>query len=110
MREADFEVLLHLVERLSDEQRTALGRALAAASGEPEAVRLVERASAATRNRFPSSATLKCPATSATCPPPASQRPAYRPRHPAGTVTEHISRKPYYEGSFRVGCWEADCR
>ena len=32
MREADFEVLLHLVERLSDEQRTALGRALASAS------------------------------------------------------------------------------
>src|SRR3954466_15792821 len=47
MREADFEVLLHLVERLSDEQRTALGRALAAASGEPEAVRLLERAFAA---------------------------------------------------------------
>jgi transposase-like protein len=40
-------VLLHLVERLSDEQRTALGRALAAASGEPEAIRLVERAFAA---------------------------------------------------------------
>src|SRR4051812_21481998 len=54
-----------------------------------------ERASAATRNRSPSSATLKCPATSATCPPPASQGPAYRPRHPAGTVAEHISRKPY---------------
>src|SRR5690242_2560389 len=47
MREADFEVLLHLVERLSDEQRTALGRALAAASGEPEAVRLLEEAFAA---------------------------------------------------------------
>src|SRR3954465_3390734 len=47
MREADFEVLLHLVERLSDEQRTALGRALASASGEPEAVRLLERAFAA---------------------------------------------------------------
>ena len=44
MREADFEVLLHLVERLSDEQRTALGRALASASGEPEAVRLLGRA------------------------------------------------------------------
>ena len=43
MREADFEVLLHLVERLSDERRTALGRALASASGEPEAVRLLER-------------------------------------------------------------------
>src|SRR4051794_7383623 len=54
-----------------------------------------ERVSAATRNRSPSSATLKCPATSATCPPPASQGPAYRLRHPAGTVTEHISRKPY---------------
>src|SRR4051794_41424051 len=47
MREADFEVLLHLVERLRDEQRTALGRALASASGEPEAVRLLERAFAA---------------------------------------------------------------
>src|SRR3954468_14433632 len=47
MREADFEVLLHLVERLSDEQRTALGRALASAPGEPEAVRLLERAFAA---------------------------------------------------------------
>jgi transposase-like protein len=47
MREADFEVLLHLVERLGDEQRTALGRALASASGEPEAVRLLERAFAA---------------------------------------------------------------
>src|SRR5690349_265582 len=47
MREADFEVLLHLVERLSDEQRTALGRALASASGEPEAVRLIEGAFAA---------------------------------------------------------------
>src|SRR3954466_10241940 len=44
MREADFEVLLHLVERLSDEQRTALGRALASAPGEPEAVRLLEEA------------------------------------------------------------------
>src|SRR4051794_2750248 len=44
MREADFEVLLRLVERLCDEQRTALGRALAAASGEPEAVRLIEGA------------------------------------------------------------------
>src|SRR3954468_24511863 len=47
MREADVEVLLHLVERLSDEQRTALGRALASASGEPEAGRLLERAFAA---------------------------------------------------------------
>src|SRR6478752_1955821 len=47
MREADFGVLLHLVERLSDEQRTALGRALASAAGEPEAVRLIERAFAA---------------------------------------------------------------
>ena len=44
MREADFAALLHLVERLSDEQRTALGRALAAASGESEAVRLLEEA------------------------------------------------------------------
>src|SRR4051794_34692192 len=47
MREADFEVLLRLVERLGGEQRAALGRALAAASGEPEAVRLVEQAFAA---------------------------------------------------------------
>src|SRR4051794_19963204 len=47
MREADFEVLLQLVERLGDEQRTALGRALASASGEPEAVRLLEQAFAA---------------------------------------------------------------
>jgi len=47
MREADFEVLLRLVERLSDEQRGALGRALASASGEPEAVRLLEEAFAA---------------------------------------------------------------
>src|SRR3954452_8444534 len=47
MREADFEVLLHLVERLSDEQRAALERALASASGEPEAVRLIEGAFAA---------------------------------------------------------------
>ena len=47
MREADFEVLLRLVERLDGEQRAALGRALAAASGEPEAVRLFEGAFAA---------------------------------------------------------------
>src|ERR671929_546232 len=47
MREADFEVLLQLVQRLSDEQRAALGRALASASGEPEAVRLLEAAFAA---------------------------------------------------------------
>jgi transposase-like protein len=44
MREADFEALLQLVERLSLEQRTSLGRALAAASGESEAVRLLEEA------------------------------------------------------------------
>ena len=44
MREADFEALLQLVERLGLEQRTALGRALAAASDEPEAVRLLEEA------------------------------------------------------------------
>src|SRR3954464_8440458 len=60
-----------------------------------------ERVSAATRNRSPSSATLECPATSATCPPPASQGPAYRLRHPAGTVTEHISRKPYQVSRHR---------
>src|SRR3954467_10352067 len=47
MREADFEVLLRLAERLSDEQRTVLGRSLAAAGGEPEGVRLIERAFAA---------------------------------------------------------------
>src|SRR3954465_10548587 len=35
MREADFEVLLRLVERLGGEQRAALGRALAAGSGGP---------------------------------------------------------------------------
>src|SRR4051812_50073147 len=44
MREADFEVLLRLVERLGGEQRAALGRALASASGEPQAVRLIEGA------------------------------------------------------------------
>lgn len=44
MRETDFEVLLRLVERLSLEQRTALGRVLAAAAGESEAVRLLEEA------------------------------------------------------------------
>src|SRR2546421_6320797 len=44
MRGADFAALLHLVERLSLEQRTALGRALAAASGESEAIRLLEEA------------------------------------------------------------------
>src|SRR5215213_6761547 len=44
MREADFEALLGLVVRLSGEQRAALGRALASASGEPEAVRLIEGA------------------------------------------------------------------
>src|SRR3954449_10977396 len=44
MREADFAALLHLVERLSLEQRTALGRALAAASGESEAIRLLQGA------------------------------------------------------------------
>ena len=44
MREADFEVLLRLAERLGGEQRAALGRALASASGEPEAVRPIEGA------------------------------------------------------------------
>src|SRR3954471_22860640 len=44
VREADFAALLHLVERLSLEQRTALGRALAAAAGESEAIRLLEEA------------------------------------------------------------------
>src|SRR3954468_19131219 len=47
MRETDFEALLGLVERLSGEQQAALGRALASASGEPEAVRLIEAAFAA---------------------------------------------------------------
>ena len=44
MREAGFEVLLRLVERLGGAQRAALGRALALASGEPEATRLLEDA------------------------------------------------------------------
>src|SRR3954447_12309224 len=47
MREADFEALLGLVERLSGEQKVALGRALTSASGEPEAVQLIEEAFAA---------------------------------------------------------------
>src|SRR5919206_2916416 len=47
MREADFEVLLHLVERLSGEQQAALGRALASASGAPGGGRLIEAAFAA---------------------------------------------------------------
>ena len=44
MRADDFTVLLRLVERLSLEQRVALGRALAAVPGEAEAVRLLEEA------------------------------------------------------------------
>src|SRR5688500_742806 len=44
MRADDFTVLLRLVERLSLEQRAALGRALAAVPGEAEAVRLLEEA------------------------------------------------------------------
>src|SRR5690349_24794427 len=44
MREADFAALLRPVEWLSLEQRTALGRGLAAASGESEAIRLPEAA------------------------------------------------------------------
>src|SRR3954447_13154739 len=47
MREADFEVLLRLVERLGGERGAALGRAWAAAAGGPEAVRLLEEAFAA---------------------------------------------------------------
>ena len=47
MRDADFEALLRLVERVSAEQRTALRRALS--SGEDEAVRLLEAAFAAAR-------------------------------------------------------------
>src|SRR3954463_10463255 len=72
-----------------------------------------ERVSAAARNRSPSSATLKCPATSATHPPPASQGPAYRLRHPAGTITEHISRKPYQASrrrAARAARWRARSR
>jgi transposase-like protein len=44
MRGTDFEALLQLIDRLSLEQRTTLGRALASASGESEAVRLLEEA------------------------------------------------------------------
>src|SRR3954453_8987440 len=44
MREADFAALLHLVERLSLEQRAARGGSLAEASGETEAIRLLEEA------------------------------------------------------------------
>src|SRR3954465_10726992 len=44
MREADFEVLLRLVERLGGEEPGAPGRAPAAPPGEPEAVRLIEGA------------------------------------------------------------------
>jgi transposase-like protein len=44
MREADFEALLRLVERLGMEQRAALGRALASGPPEAEAVRLLEEA------------------------------------------------------------------
>src|SRR5689334_3933845 len=47
MREADFEVLLRLIEQLGGEHRAALGRALASAPGEAEAVRLLEEAFAA---------------------------------------------------------------
>src|SRR3954452_18164462 len=47
MREADFEVLLRLVERLGGEQRAGLGRGLASVSGAAEAVRLLEEAFAA---------------------------------------------------------------
>src|SRR3954466_8755724 len=47
MREADFEVLLRLVERLGGGRRAALGGPWAAPSGEPEAVRLIEQAFAA---------------------------------------------------------------
>src|SRR5437764_8961435 len=98
VREADFEVLLHLVERLSDEQRTALGRALASASGEPEAVRLLKRAFAAAPSGCSAGVTpAGCAATAA--------RPAARPstrspappwrgcgRRPAGCATARRSR------------------
>jgi hypothetical protein len=87
MREADFEVLLHLVERLSDEQRTARGRALASASGEPEAVRLIEGALAAAP-RCPPRAARAAPrrgcsagATPAGCAATAA-KPAARPSTP----------------------------
>src|SRR3954471_7639952 len=64
-----------------------------------------ERLSAATRTRSPSSATLKCPATSATCPPPASRGPAYRLRHPAGTV--HRTHQPEIVSRIATSsrCW-----
>jgi hypothetical protein len=44
MRGTDFTALLRLIGRLSLEQRTTLGRVLASASGEDEAVRLLEEA------------------------------------------------------------------
>jgi transposase-like protein len=44
MQATDLEALLQLIERLSLEQRLWLGRALASASGESEAVRLLEEA------------------------------------------------------------------
>jgi transposase-like protein len=44
MRGTDFTALLRLIGRLSLEQRTTLGRVLASASGEGEAVRLLEEA------------------------------------------------------------------
>src|SRR3954451_4183342 len=47
MREADFEALLGLVERLSGERQAALGRALAAASGEADRGGVLEQACAA---------------------------------------------------------------
>src|SRR4051812_50182572 len=82
MREADFEVLLRLAERLGGEQRTALGRALASASGEPEAVRLLEGAFAAAP-RCPHCAAARLQrwghAGGAPRPPPPPRRP---PPHP----------------------------
>ena len=68
MREADFEALLRLVERLSLEQRTALGRALAAASGESEAVRLLEEAFIAAAQCPHCAATAARPATGPSTP------------------------------------------
>jgi hypothetical protein len=82
MREADFAALLHLVERLSDEQRTALGRALAAASGESEAIRLLEEAFlAAPRCPHCAATALSGGAMPAACAATAA-RPAARPSTP----------------------------
>src|SRR3954454_14439086 len=94
MREADFEVLLHLVERLSDEQRTALGRALASASGEPEAVRLLERALAAAP---------RCPACGPEGVPRLARPSPAPPRCPHGGA-ERLQRWGPASGLLRYRC------